>query len=170
MLGGAPLLAQCLQAATALGGWEGGQSGLGQGIACCSFRDSHIAVMAVARPGSNGLIVERLVAAVDVGRVLNPGLVRQQVESGLLLGLATAVGATTRYARGLARARRLREIGLPMLAQMPRIEIEIMPSDRDPGGIEELGVPSVAPAIANALFTVTGQRIRRLPLSAKPLP
>lgn len=170
MLGQAPLLAQCLQAATALGGWEGGQSGSGQGIACCSLRDSHIAVMAVARPGSNGLIVERLVAAVDVGRVLNPGLVKQQIEAGLLLGLSATVGATTRYSRGLARARRLGEIGLPVLAQMPAIEIEIMPSDRDPGGVELLGVPPVAPAIANALFTVTGQRIRRLPLSGKPLP
>ena len=170
MLGGAPRLAACLQAATALGGWEGGQSGSGQGIAVASLRGSHIAVMAVARPGERGLIVDRLVAAVDAGRVLNPGLVRQQIEAGLLFGLAAATGATARYGRGLARARRLADIGLPRLAQTPAIEIELMPSGAASGGYEEIGIPAVAPAIANALFTVTGQRIRRLPLSTKPLP
>jgi isoquinoline 1-oxidoreductase beta subunit len=170
MLGNAPELARCLQSATALGGWSGGIAGSGQGIACCSLRGSHIAVMAVARPGSAGLIVERLVAAVDVGRVLNPGLVRQQVECGLMFGLAAAVGVTTRYRRGLAQARRLAEIGLPDLARSPVIDVEILESDRDPGGVEELGVPPVAPALANALYTVTSQRIRRLPLSTKALP
>ncbi len=169
MLGDAPDLARCLQTVTEIGGWEGGLAGSGQGLACCSLRGSHIAVMAVARPGAAGLIVERLVAAVDVGRVLNPMLVRQQVEGGLMFGLAAAVGATTRYRNGVARARRLGEIGLPTLAQMPDIMIEIVDHDREPGGIGELGVPPVAPAIANALFTVTGQRLRRLPLSAKAL-
>ncbi len=170
MLGSAPELARCLQSATALGGWDGGAAGSGHGIACCSLRGSHIAVMAVARPGSAGLIVERLVAAVDVGRVLNPGLVRQRIESGLMFGLAAAVGATTRYRRGLAGARRLAEIGLPDLSRSPQVEIEILESERDPGGVEELAVPPVAPALANALYTVTSLRIRRLPLSTKALP
>ena len=170
MLGQRPALARCLETVTALGGWEGGNAGSGQGIACCSLRGSHIAVMAVARPTADGLTVERIVAAVDAGRILNPAIVRQQIEGGLLFGLAAAVGATTRYVRGLARARRLGELGLPRLAQSPAIEIELIDSDRAPGGFEELGVPPVAPAIANALFTMTGERIRRLPLSAKPLP
>jgi isoquinoline 1-oxidoreductase beta subunit len=170
MLGDRPALARCLETATALGGWEGGHAGSGQGVACCSLRGSHIAVMAVARPGAAGLIVDRLVAAVDAGRILNPAIVRQQIEGGLLFGLAAAVGATTRYVRGLARARRLRDLGLPRLAQMPAVEIELIDSDRAAGGYEELGVPPVAPAIANALFTMTGERIRRLPLSMKPLP
>lgn len=170
MLGDAPDLARCLQVAAEIGGWEGGLSGSGQGLACCSLRGSHIAVMAVARPGAAGLVVERLVAAVDVGRVLNPVLVKQQIEGGLMFGLAAAVGATTRYRQGLARARRLGEIGLPTLAQSPDITVEIVDHDRDPGGVGELGVPPVAPAIANALFTVTGQRLRRLPLGTKALP
>ncbi len=170
MLGDTPDLARCLQSVAELGGWDGGQSGSGHGLACASLDGSHIALMAQARPGSRGLIVERLVAVADVGRVLNPGLARQQIEGGLVFGLAAAVGATTRYRRGLARARRLRDIGLPTLAQMPRIIVELLPSNRDPGGIGQIGVPLVAPAIANALFTVTGQRLRRLPLSTKPLP
>lgn len=170
MLGSSLLLARCLQRASEIGGWSGGEAGSGQGLACASLRDSHIGLMAVARPGSAGLIVERIVAVVDIGRVLNPSLARQQIEGGIVFGLAAAVGATTRYRRGLATARHLRDIGIPSLGQMPQIQVEILPSTRQPGGVEELAVPVVAPAIANALFTVTGQRLRRLPLSVKPLP
>ncbi|MEQ1510029.1 MAG: molybdopterin cofactor-binding domain-containing protein [Sphingopyxis sp.] len=167
MLGSEPLLARCLQGAAELGGWDGGQAGSGHGLACATVDDSHIGLLAIARSGTSGLIVERLVAVVDVGRALNPNVVRQQVEGGLVFGLAMAVGATTRYRAGLARARQLRNLGLPTLAQTPEISVEIIPSDRDAGGIGQLGVLPVAPAIANALFTVSGERIRRLPLSAK---
>ena len=170
MLGDQPLLANCLQLATQAGGWQGGASGSGEGLACASLRGSHIALMANARPGAAGLVVDRLVVAADVGMVLNPALVRQQIEGGLIWGLAAAVGATTRYRRGLAGARRLADIRLPDLARTPQIEIELVVSDRPSGGVGELGVPVVAPAIANALYTMTGQRLRRLPLSSKALP
>ena len=170
MLGQQLDLARCLQRASEIGGWSGGEAGSGQGLACVSMRGSYIALMAVARPGATGLIVERIVAAADIGRVLNPDIARQQIESGIVFGLAAAVGATTRYRRGVATARKLREIGLPSLGQMPEISVELMQSNREPGGFEELGVPAVAPAIANALFTVTGQRLRRLPLSVKAIP
>lgn len=170
MLGSRPDLARCLQTVASIGEWDGGTAGSGQGLACHSMRGSHIAVMAVAKPGGSGLVVERLIAVADVGRVINPTLVRQQIEGGLVFGLAMATGATTRYARGLARARRMGDINLPRLAQMPAIRVVLMDSRRDPGGVGELAVPVVAPAIANALFTVTARRIRRMPLSEKPLP
>ena len=170
MLGASPDLARCLQTAAELGGWDGGQAGSGHGLACASMDGSHIGLLAVARPGTSGLIVERLVAVVDVGRVLNPGLVRQQIEGSLIFGLAAAIGVTTRYSRGLSGARRIRDLGMPTLAQMPQISVDILPSNRAAGGIGQLGVPTVAPAIANALFTMSGERIRRLPLSTKPLP
>jgi isoquinoline 1-oxidoreductase beta subunit len=170
MLGNATDLARCLQTVSALGGWEGGAAGSGQGIACASLRGSHIAVMAVARPGAGGLVVERLVIAADIGRVLNPSLARQAIESGAVFGLAAAIGATTRYRKGVARARHMGDLGLPKLAQMPAITVELIDSQRAPGGASEIGVVAIAPAIANALHTVTGRRIRRLPLSEKPLP
>ncbi|WP_443027785.1 molybdopterin cofactor-binding domain-containing protein [Sphingopyxis sp. MWB1] len=169
MLGDAPLLARCLLTATSLGGWEGGLSGSAQGLACHSMRGSHIALMATARQSDKGLQVEQLVAAVDAGRLVNPAIARQQIEGGLIFGLAAAVGATTDYEGGLATARKLHQLGLPRLAQSPRILVEFIDSDRDPGGVGEIAVPVVAPAIANALFAATGRRIRRLPLSAHPL-
>ncbi len=170
LLGRAPALARCLQAATAAGDWQGGVAGSGQGIACASLHGGHVALVASARPGNNGLIVDRLVLAADIGRVMNPTLARQQLESGLMIGLANAVGATTRYVDGLAETRRLADLGLPTLAQTPRIVVTLLSSNADPAGVEEMGLPLVAPAIANALFTITGRRLRRLPLSEKPVP
>jgi isoquinoline 1-oxidoreductase beta subunit len=169
MLGNAPLLARCLLTATSLGGWEGGLSGTTQGLACHSMRGSHIALMATARQSERGLQVEQLVAVVDAGRLVNPVIARQQIEGGLIFGLAAAVGATTDYEGGLATARKLGQLGLPDLSQTPQILVEFVDSDREPGGLGEIGVPVVAPAIANALFAATGRRIRRLPLSAHPL-
>lgn len=169
MLGQSPLLARCLLTATSLGGWEGAISGTAQGLACHSMRGSHIALMATARPTENGLQVEQLVAVVDAGRLVNPAIARQQVEGGLIFGLAAAVGATTDYKGGIATARKLGQLGLPRLAQSPQMLIEFVDSDRDPGGLGEIGVPVVAPAIANAMAAATGRRIRRLPLSGRPL-
>lgn len=170
MLGNAPRLARCLQTVTALGGWTGGGTGSAEGIACATLADSHIAILARARRSERGLVVNHLFAAVDCGRILNPSIVRQHIEGGLLFGLAAAIGATTQYRRGLAQARRLGQLNLPILAQIPRITIELLTSDAEPGGTEDLGVPAVAPAIANALFTTTGRRLRRLPLIDRPLP
>ena len=169
MLGDAPLLARCLLTATSLGGWEGGLSGTTQGLACHSMRGSHIALMATARQSERGLQVEQLVAVVDAGRLVNPAIARQQIEGGLIFGLAAAVGATTDYEGGVATARKLGQLGLPRLSQTPQILVEFIESDREPGGLGEIGVPVVAPAIANAMFAATGRRIRRLPLSAHPL-
>lgn len=169
MLGHAPHLARCLLTATSLGGWEGGLSGTSQGLACHSMRGSHIALMATARPSERGLQVDQLVAVVDAGRLVNPAIARQQVEGGLIFGLAAAVGATTDYEGGVATARKLHQLGLPRLSQSPRIIVEFVESDREPGGLGEIGVPVVAPAVANAMFASTGRRIRRLPLSAHAL-
>lgn len=169
MLGDAPLLARCLLTATSLGGWEGMLSGSAQGLACHSMRGSHIALMATARLGEGGLQVEQLVAVVDAGRLVNPAIARQQIEGGLIFGLAAAVGATTDYRGGVATARKIGQLGLPRLAQSPQILVEFLDSDRDPGSLGEIAVPVVAPAIANAIFAATGRRIRRLPLSAQPV-
>ena len=165
MLGGEPRLARCLSTAASLGGWDGGVPGSGQGIAAHAFRGSYIAVMAEAHRGDGGrTIVDRLVAAVDCGRVTNPDLVRQQIEGGLVFGLAQALGASTGFQRGLATARGFDTLWLPRLADTPDITVELIRSEEAPGGVAELAVPPVAPAIANALQASTGHRIRRLPL------
>ena len=99
MLGGEARLARCLSTAAALGGWEGGVPGSGQGIAAHAFRGSRIAVLAEAHYGDGGMpVVDRLVAAVDCGQVVNPDLVRQQIEGGLIMGLSAALAEQVRRA------------------------------------------------------------------------
>lgn len=165
MLGNEPRLARCLQVVTQIGGWQGGTPGSGQGIACHAFHGSYIAVLAEAHLTSGRKVrVDRLVAAVDVGRVINPDLVKQQIEGGLIFGLAAAVGCSTGFTENVADVRSLAELNLPTLADSPDITVEIIGSGSDPGGVGELAVPPVAPAIANALVASTGVRFRRLPL------
>ena len=81
--------------------------------------------------------VEQIVAVVDAGRLVNPAIARQQIEGGLVFGLAAAVGATTDYDGGVATARKLGQLGLPRLSQVPQIVVEFIDSDRDPGGVGE---------------------------------
>lgn len=166
MLGGNPRLALCLSKVATKAGWEGGGQGTSQGLACHSMAGSHIAVLAEAQlDESQRVRVSRLVAVADVGRVINPDIARQQIEGGLLFGMGAAVGNSIAIDRGLARPLRLRDLGLPKLADMPEISVELIASNAAPGGAGELGVPAVAPAIANALFAGSGRRIRNLPLS-----
>jgi isoquinoline 1-oxidoreductase beta subunit len=164
MLGGDTRAARCLSTVASLGGWGGGAAGSGQGIACHSFRGSHIAVLAEAHMEGGRPAVDRLVAAVDCGRIINPDVVKQQIEGGLIFGMAQALGTSTGFTRNLADARRLSDLDLPRLADTPDIIVQLIASEADPGGVGELAVPPVAPAIANALQSATGGRLRALPL------
>lgn len=165
MLGANPRLARCLSQATAAGGWSG-EARSGQGLAAHSAFGSHIALYCEASVQASTVKVERLVAVIDCGRVINPDIVRQQIESGLIWGSAAALGHPVTYARGLAQPLSLDALALPRLADTPEIEVQIIASHEQPGGIAELGVPVAAPAIANALFSATGKRLRSLPLIA----
>ncbi len=164
MIAGEPRLARCLTTVAAMANWTGGAGGEGQGLACHAMNGSCIAVVASARTGNRGVRVSRIAAVVDAGRLINPDIARQQVEGGILWGLAQALGAATGFEAGLATVRRLRDANLPALADMPDIQVEFIRSEEPPGGLGEIGVPAVAPAIANALFSAAGVRLRQLPL------
>lgn len=169
MLVGQTRLARCLTGVAAMAGWDGGLAGSSKGIACHSMRGSHIALIVSAKTGENGVRVDGISAMVDCGRIINPDLARQQIEGGIVFGLAQALGASTEFENGLPLARRLRDIDLPLLADVPEISVEFIRSDASPGGLSEIGVPAVAPAIANALFSASGLRLRELPLLSKGL-
>jgi isoquinoline 1-oxidoreductase subunit beta len=169
MLNNQTRLARCLTGVSGLAGWDGGAAGSAKGLACHAMRGSYIALIASARTGDYGVRVDRISATVDCGRIINPDIARQQIEGGIIFGLAQALGASTDFEGGLPLARRLRDVDLPLLADIPEIEIEFIRSNEAPGGIGELGVPPVAPAIANALFSASGVRLRELPLLSKGL-
>lgn len=172
MLGGDPRLVACLQRAAQLAQWDGGARGTGQGIACHVMRSGEddgdasgrIAVVATASVGEGGLKVTRLAAAVDIGRVVNRDLALQQIEGGLLFGLGLAVGSATGYDEGRPTFARLSDLQIPSLADCPQIDIALVASEAPSFDAGEIGVPAVAPAIANALFSAAGMRLRHLPL------
>jgi len=165
LLGDNPRLANVLTTATALGGWDGGGPGSGMGLAALSAFGSHIATLVEVEIGADQRVrVLRAVCAVDCGRVVNPELVRQQIEGGLIHGIAGAVGPELTIEDGMPIARTLGDLDLPTLATAPTVTVELVDSDADPGGVTELAVPTAAPAIANALHALTGERVRRLPL------
>ena len=165
MLGDAPRLANCLATVAALGGWEGGTAGSGQGLACHSAFGSHVAMLVEAHVTvAQAVRVDRVTAVVDCGRVVNPDIVAQQIEGGIVFAMSAALGPPIGYRRGLPTASSFAALGLPALAGTPAIQVRIVPSTRPSGGVAELAVPVVAPAIANALFAASGTRHRTLPI------
>ena len=164
LLGGNPRLARCLQAAAQIAQWDGGGRGSTMGIAACSSFGSHIAVVANATIGVDRRVkVHRLVAAVDCGRVVNPSLVNQQIAGGLIWALAQASIPVPEWVLAMPRARTFGSLGLPLLGDTPDFSIHLMNSTAAPGGVSGLGTTVLAPAVANAIYAATGNRLRSLP-------
>ncbi len=168
MLGSDVRLAACLQRAAQLAEWDGGRDQSGQGLACARIGEgpgaARIACVATARQGEGGVRVVRLSAAVDIGRIINHDIARQQVEGGLVFGIGIALGNAVRLRGGLPEQADDSALGLPRLSDCPEMRIEFLASEGPPADPGELGAVVAPPAIANALYSATGLRLRRLPL------
>ncbi len=108
--------------------------------------------------------VHKVVCAVDCGTVINPGLVAQQMESAVVFGLTAALYGRIDITDGVVQQRNFDNYPMVSLAQAPEVETWLVDSTRPPSGVGEPGVPPLAPALANALFVLTGKRQRSLPL------
>ena len=164
MLGDNPRLARVLTTAATLGGWDGGVAGGSMGIACHSAYGSYAALLVQVSVEGQRISVERAVCAVDCGRVVNPEILRQQIEGGLLYGMAAALARPIDIEDGLPTVRSLGALDFLRLGRSPEITVEIIDGGAEPGGATELAVPLAAPAIANAVYAASGQRLRSLPL------
>jgi isoquinoline 1-oxidoreductase beta subunit len=104
------------------------------------------------------------VCAADVGIVVNPGIVAQQMEGGVIFGLTAALFGRIDIDGSAVRQRNFPDYAMVKMADAPRIETHLIASTRNPSGVGEPGTPPIAPALANALFALTGKRLRELPL------
>lgn len=105
-----------------------------------------------------------MVCAVDCGVAVNPDVVRAQMEGGIGFGLAAALHGAITLKDGRVEQSNFHDYPVLRMNEMPKVEVHIVPSQEKPTGVDEPGVPPVAPAVANALFAATGKRIRVLPM------
>jgi isoquinoline 1-oxidoreductase beta subunit len=144
----------------------------GRGVACNAyFGHTYIAyVVDVAIDDENNVRVERVVAAVDCGLVINPVGVEQQMEGGIIWGISSALKGEITFHGGAAQQGTFADFAVARMRDVPAIEVHIINSDLpEPFGMGEPPVPPVAPAIANAVFAATGKRIRTLPIRSEDL-
>jgi isoquinoline 1-oxidoreductase beta subunit len=144
--------------------------GVGRGIAGHFSFDSYVAQVVEASVAKDGAVrVHRVVCAVDCGTVINPDTVKAQMEGGIVFGLTAALKTEITLKNGRVEQTNFHDYQMLRIFESPKIEVYIVPSTANPTGVGEPGVPPVAPALANAIFAVTGKRIRRLPIRAGDL-
>jgi isoquinoline 1-oxidoreductase beta subunit len=139
---------------------------VGRGVACNVYHsDSYIAHVAEVSVGSDGDVrVHRLVAVADIGQPLNPLGIEGQMESAAVWALTSTLKSAMTFSEGRANSSNYSDYPLLTISEMPVVETHILPSTAAPAGFGEHGVPSVPPAVVNAVFAATGKRIRRLPV------
>ena len=140
-----------------------------RGIAVVNNIGSFNAQVAEVSVTKGKLRVHRVVCAVDCGQVINPAIVEQQIQSGIVYGLSAALKGAITIDHGRVQQSNFHEYDVLRIDEMPVVEVHIVPSQSAPGGIGEASTPSVVPAVTNAVFAATGKRIRKLPIRPEDL-
>jgi isoquinoline 1-oxidoreductase beta subunit len=138
--------------------------GHAMGLAVAEAFGSYVAQVAEVSLERGRVRVHRVTCAIDCGMVVNPNSIRAQMEGGIVYGLtATLKGAIT-ISKGQVEQRNFTDYGLLKFDECPAIDVHIVNSKEAPGGVGEPGVPPIAPAVANAVFALTGKPVRSLPI------
>jgi isoquinoline 1-oxidoreductase beta subunit len=167
LLAGSPRTLRALELAAERADWGSPTpEGRGRGIVSSAFLGHSAQVTEVSLDGRGRVHVDRIVFALDCGIQVNPDLIRAQLESGLLWGLSAAAwGEVVLGEGGEILTRNFDTYPVMRMRSVPQIEVHLIDSTEPPNGVGEISVPSVAPALANAIAALTGTRIRALPFS-----
>jgi isoquinoline 1-oxidoreductase subunit beta len=166
----APRHAAVLRLAAERAGWPGqGRSrplaaGRARGVALHESFGSIVAQVVEASIDNGRPRVHRVVCAADIGTVVNPGIVAQQMEGAVIFALSAALHGRIDIVGGVVQQTNFPSYRVIRLADSPLVETHLIDSTRGPGGVGEIATPPLAPALANALFALTGKRLRELPL------
>jgi isoquinoline 1-oxidoreductase beta subunit len=137
-----------------------------RGIACSSFLSHSAQVTEISLDDRNRVHIEKITFALDCGITVNPDLVRAQVEGGLIFALSAAAwGEVVLGDDGQIITQNFDRYPVMRMQSVPQIEVLLIESGEPPSGVGEVSVPTAAPALTNAIFALTGTRIRRLPLT-----
>jgi isoquinoline 1-oxidoreductase subunit beta len=140
-------------------------AGSGRGIALLHAFGSYIAQVAEVAVSKQGDVrVRRVVCAVDCGTVVNPDIVKAQMESGIVFGISGVLWGEITLKNGRVEQHNFSDYRVLRMSEMPAIEVHLVTSSAAPGGVGEPGTSAVMPAVTNAIFAATGRRIRKLPV------
>jgi CO/xanthine dehydrogenase Mo-binding subunit len=156
--------ARVLERVARLAGWGAAPAGHAWGVARHTAFGSEAAEIAEVTLKDGRIRVTRVWAAIECGVVVNPDIVKAQIEGGIIFGLSAALDQAITLKGGEVQEKNYDRFPPLRMFECPRIEVAIVESAVDPTGVGEPGLPPIAPAVANALFALTGRRLRRLPL------
>jgi len=166
LLDGSPRAKAVLELVADRAGWGGKlPAGSGRGIALLHAFGSYIAQVAEVAVSKQGDVrVRRVVCVVDCGTVVNPDIVKAQMESGIVFGITGVLWGEITIKNGRVEQHNFHDYRVLRLSEAPAIEVHLLKSTEAPGGVGEPGTSAVMPAVTNAIFAATGRRIRKLPV------
>jgi isoquinoline 1-oxidoreductase beta subunit len=138
---------------------------VGRGVSCQFAFGSYMAQVAEVSVGADGEVrLHRVVCAVDCGQNVNPDTIVAQIEGGIVFGASAALWGEITLENGRVQQSNFGDYRVMRMSEAPAVEVYIVRSTDDPGGIGEPGTSGIAPALANAVFAATGKRVRKLPI------
>jgi len=166
LLGKQPRFSNVLKLAAEKAGWgKPLPAGRARGIGVMEGYDTYMAQVAEVSVKDGKIKVHRVVVAVDLGRMVNPNIVEQQLESNIVFGLTAALYGDITLKDGRVQQTNFHDYKLLRMPETPKIEMHIVKSTEKPGGIGEPGMALLSPVVANAVFALTGKRLRKMPFS-----
>ena len=162
-----PRFANVLKMAADKAGWgKPLAAGRTRGIALMEGYDTYMAMVAEISVKNNVVRVHRVVAAADLGRMVNPDTVEAQIQSSIMFGLTATLHGKITLEKGRVQQGNFNDYPILRMNEAPKVDVLLVQSTEKPGGIGEPATALIGPAVANALFAATGKRVRQLPLSA----
>ena len=165
MLNGHPRMKRVLETAAEMAAWAAGPpAGRGRGIGIVEDKGGIVAQIAEVSVEDGAVRVHRVWCAADCGQIIHPGIVEAQLSGSVVAGLTMALYGEITVENGRVVQSNFHDYGMLRMGETPEIEVRILDSREEPGGVGEPGVPPAAPAVTNAIFALTGERIRKLPI------
>jgi isoquinoline 1-oxidoreductase beta subunit len=145
-------------------GWKNRKKNEGYGVAITECFNTPVGqVVKVSRNPDGKIRIDQVWAVMDCGWYVNPDIIRAQVEGSIVMALGAATIHEITFNDGLVQQKNFYDYKMPRISDIPPVEIYIMDNDAPAGGVGEPGLPPFAPALTNAIFDLTGKRIRKLP-------